>query len=344
MVLYNFYRQTWLLRKLAAMLESAYGRPPYVVSYGGWGRAAVLIDGPRLAALVAEQPDRFPVYSEGEVAARPLEEDPDAVLLPVIGRGLLAATTPLAGADAADGAPPHLATDDWPLMYLPRPGLPGVYLAGLGMVAACALALVLGLGGRRALRGFNGHMFFLGAAFMLLETRSLVSFALLFGSTWLVNSLVFFAILVSVMLAVLVSATLSVRPTIGLYGLLFLALLFAYLLPESALLPINPPPTRYAVASVVAFLPIFLANLVFAGSFRLTGRAADLAFASNLLGAMAGGMLEYTALVFGYRHLLLFALASYALSALLLHLPALFTSLRGASAPHAAARPLPLSD
>ena len=35
---------------------------------------------------------------------------------------------------------------------------------------------------------------------------------------------------------------------------------------------------------------------------------------------------------------------SYALSALLLHLPALFTSLRGASAPHAAARPLPLSD
>ena len=51
-------------------------------------------------------------------------------------------------------------------------------------------------------------MFFLGAAFMLLETRSLVTFALLFGSTWLVNSLVFFAILCSVMLAVFLSLAL----------------------------------------------------------------------------------------------------------------------------------------
>jgi hypothetical protein len=39
-------------------------------------------------------------------------------------------------------------------------------------------------------------------------------------------------------------------------------------------------------------LPIALANLVFAGAIRLTGRAADLALASNLLGATAGGMLE----------------------------------------------------
>ena len=42
---------------------------------------------------------------------------------------------------------------------------------------------------------FNAQMFFMGMAFMLLETRSLVTFALLFGSTWLVNSLVFFAVL-----------------------------------------------------------------------------------------------------------------------------------------------------
>ena len=39
-------------------------------------------------------------------------------------------------------------------------------------------------------------MFFLGAGFMLLETKSVVHMTLLFGSTWLVNSIVFFAILV----------------------------------------------------------------------------------------------------------------------------------------------------
>ena len=30
LVLYNYYRQDWLLRKLAGMLETAFGPPPYV--------------------------------------------------------------------------------------------------------------------------------------------------------------------------------------------------------------------------------------------------------------------------------------------------------------------------
>ena len=40
----------------------------------------------------------------------------------------------------------------------------------------------------------GGRMFFLGAAFMLLETKAIVHLALLFGSTWLVNSAVFFSV------------------------------------------------------------------------------------------------------------------------------------------------------
>src|SRR6516162_5685579 len=47
----------------------------------------------------------------------------------------------------------------------------------------------------------NNRMFFLGAAFMLLETRAVVQMALLFGSTWLVNSAVFFTVLVLILLA-----------------------------------------------------------------------------------------------------------------------------------------------
>ncbi len=45
---------------------------------------------------------------------------------------------------------------------------------------------------------------------------------------------------------------------------------------------------RYVIAAAVAFAPVFFANLVFTYSFRDT-RAADMAFASNLLGAMLGG-------------------------------------------------------
>ena len=44
-------------------------------------------------------------------------------------------------------------------------------------------------------RGPAARMFFLGAGFMLLETKGVVHMALLFGSTWMVNSIVFFAIL-----------------------------------------------------------------------------------------------------------------------------------------------------
>jgi hypothetical protein len=153
---------------------------------------------------------------------------------------------------------------------------------------------------------------------MLLETRSLVTFALLFGSTWLVNSLVFFAILCSVMLAVFLSARFPLRPSPPLYGLLVAALVLAYLIPQDAFLSIQSLPLRYASASLVAFLPVFLANLVFAGSFKGTGPTADVAFASNLIGIMLGGMLEYASLLIGYRHLLLLVIAFYLVSAWLL--------------------------
>src|SRR6201999_1998421 len=45
----------------------------------------------------------------------------------------------------------------------------------------------------------SGRMFFLGAGFMLLETKAVVHMALLFGSTWVVNSVVFFAVLVMIL-------------------------------------------------------------------------------------------------------------------------------------------------
>jgi hypothetical protein len=81
--------------------------------------------------------------------------------------------------------------------------------------------------------------------------------------------------------------------------------------PESLL--IDPPWLRYLLAGVVAFAPVFLANLVFTYSFRDT-KTADMAFASNLLGAMVGGALEYLALITGYRALLLVVAGLYLLA------------------------------
>lgn len=63
-------------------------------------------------------------------------------------------------------------------------------------------------------------------------------------------------------------------------------------------------------------LPVFLTNVVFSNSFRDTARA-DISFASNLLGIMTGGMLEYFSMLIGYHMLLWFVIAFYALATVL---------------------------
>ena len=72
------------------------------------------------------------------------------------------------------------------------------------------------------------------------------------------------------------------------YLLLGLSLALVYVIPPASLL-LDPPLLRYLAASVLAFAPVFFANLVFTSSFRDT-RTADMAFASNVVGAVVGGL------------------------------------------------------
>ncbi len=183
------------------------------------------------------------------------------------------------------------------------------------MVAFYALGGTLLLAPRKTLRRFDWHMFFLGVAFMVLEVKSLTTFSLLFGSTWFVNSLVFFAILSSVLLAVLVNSRLKIRRISIWYLLLFGVFVLNLFLPPEALLLGNPI-ARYLLASVLAFTPVFLANIIFANSFR-DSESADISFASNLLGIMVGGGLEYFSMLFGYHWLLVLVIIFYACALLL---------------------------
>jgi hypothetical protein len=153
-------------------------------------------------------------------------------------------------------------------------------------------------------------LFFMGAAFLLLETSNVVRFALLFGTTWFVNALVFAGILVSVYLAIEVARRIRVRHPAWLYVPLFAAVLLAWAIPPESLLGLDFVP-RFAAAVALGFTPVFIANLVFADRFREVG-ASGIAFGTNLLGAIVGGVLEYGALVIGYRALLIVVAALYA--------------------------------
>jgi spermine/spermidine synthase len=275
-VLYNYYRETWLVQKIGHMLQHTFGGSPLIrLSGTGLASSAVLAAGPAVTELNGGPPPG------------------DAV-------------------DPLDlSAAPGPATDDWPFLYLLAPSLPSHYFVALGLILAWAVILI-GRAARRSgtpLRKFSPHFFVLGVAFLLLETRSIVTFSLLFGSTWLVNALVFFAVLASILLAILVASRFAIRRSWWLYAALLGSIGIAYLLPPASLL-IEPPWLRYVVAGALAFAPVFFANLVFSYSFRDT-RTADTAFASNLFGAMVGGAIEYLALITGYQALLLIVAGLY---------------------------------
>jgi hypothetical protein len=203
-------------------------------------------------------------------------------------------------------------TDDHPFPYLLHREIPTFYLKTLGLVLLAALVLIPLAGGRYRGMGRYADLAFMGGAFLLLETKNVVQFALLFGTTWFVNALVFTGVLLSVYAAVETARAVRLPPPRVLYALLLVALAVAWAVPQDSLLELSPVP-RFFAAVAIAFAPIFVANLVFAQRFRDAAASAT-AFGANLLGAMIGGVLEYLALVTGYRFLLVVVAALYALA------------------------------
>jgi hypothetical protein len=117
---------------------------------------------------------------------------------------------------------------------------------------------------------------------------------------------------VSVLLAVAISRRVSFRRPARLYGVLLGALALAWVVPPEQLLELDVVP-RFLAATTLAFFPIFTANLVFTQRFKDTS-SSTLAFGANLVGAMMGGLLEYAALVTGYRNLLFVVAVAYGLA------------------------------
>src|SRR5579872_4620844 len=203
-------------------------------------------------------------------------------------------------------------TDDRPFPYLPTPSIPGIYLWIIGLVFAASLISVRVVAGPLKAVGRYFDLFWMGAAFLLLESKSVVQFALLFGTTWYVNSLVFGGVLVSVYLAVELARHVRLPRPLILYAALVVTLAVAWIVPNSSLLALPAVP-RFLAATAMAFAPIFLANLVFAQRFADVA-ASTTAFGANLLGAIAGGLLEYISLITGFRFLLIVVAVLYGLA------------------------------
>jgi hypothetical protein len=277
----------WLAARLYQMVATAFDTDPIALTLG-YDVSTLYVVGPGVRERVDDDP-----------ALAALEVDPTLLQAPV---------------------PP--ATDDWPFLYLRERGVPvmpyGVMLALLLAVGGGLVLLTLRGGdpdapapptAPPASAGLDMPMFLLGAAFMLLETKSISQLALLFGSTWVVTALI-----VSAILLLALAANLFVgwwRPArVGpAYALLTTALLADYLLPLGALGG-QSAIVRAALGTLLLALPLLFAGVIFATLFSRAA-APSHAFGSNLLGALAGGLLEYLSMATGFKALGLLALALY---------------------------------
>src|SRR5262249_38315810 len=301
MALYNYFREKWLVDRLANTVTDVFGHEPLAHVHQERAYLAVMLAGPRLAELTAPPPLPRLVLAYGQSQdpnpAQRLPRDPTVIP----------------------------ATHDWPLLFMRAPELPRHYLAALAVVLVISLAavsfvvrgssFVVGPSNVEA-RTTNAarrtthveprtaaHFFFLGAGFMLLETKSIVQFALLWGSTWSSASLAIMSVLIMALVSVFVVSRVDIRRRWPIVAALVALLVLNYLLPIGRVAFASRAADSLFYGALV-FSPVFCAGLLFSSSYkRSSATAAD--FGANLLGAMFGGVCEYFSLLAGYRFLLI---------------------------------------
>ena len=264
---YNFFRQGWIVERVARLEERSFSSAPIVISLPSLERIGTSETlGDRVTFLLG---------GRSSVVAR-LHQEFDGGQSYWVSRKSSAANTfgvrppPVEGATAADWhriAPSRvetananrLPTDEWPFLYLRAATVPALNIRSTVLVGVLAVAILAFASPVRRVRP-NWQMFFLGAGFMLLETKSVVHMALLFGSTWFVNSVVFGAILVMILgsnLFVLLARPTKLKPY---YLLLIAALLVNIVIPMRWFLGL-PGFEKVAASCIVTFLPIFFAGI-----------------------------------------------------------------------------------
>ena len=339
-VIYNYFRQGWLASRLQKGLEDVFGiGNPVVLTLpyrkviepdkATFGDFTIFFAGATdaLRNSFSRQPSYLlridqPPGPDSPNGFQQGDQQPDA------GWQHFGMATVLPTNDSL-----RTATDDWPFLYLRKPMIPTLSLRGMLIMGSLALLFIyLFLPRRQKLveqnaetgnrLPHNAQLFFLGAGFMLVETKAVVTMALLFGSTWIVNSVVFFAVLVMILLAnywTLLFKPMRLWPFyIGLISTLIL----------NAAIPLDfflgmSRSGQVIASSLLVFAPILFAAVIFATAFK-RAEQPDRALGINIAGAMFGGLAEYSSMLLGFQYLLVVAILFYALSAI---------GLRGGSAP-----------
>lgn len=206
-------------------------------------------------------------------------------------------------------------SDDWPFLYIRPNHFPWGYLIVLCGILIFTFAMIpSAFGGKSFRRDFDPALFFMGAAFLLIETSGVTSLSLLFGSTWLVNSAIFFGILTTVLAANLFVIHFKLKNELPWFVCLFISAGILHAVNISELNNFSLM-TRGIAGGLLYGIPIGFAGIIVSIMLsRASSPAASLG--SNLLGAVIGGCLEYSSMVIGLSAIVQIAILLY-LTALL---------------------------
>ncbi len=290
LVIYNYFRERWLVDRLANTAAAAFGEEPRVHVHEARAYLGVLLAGPRLAQLTSEPqvPDRVTAFGQSQAPSPARLHRRDASVEP--------------------------ATDDWPFLYLRDRHLPVHYGIALLVILTVSTLSVWAVDRRlhvhaTAPAGWSWHFFLLGAGFMLLETKSIIQFALLWGSTWVVASLAIASVLTMALAANYVVSRVEIRHPWVVGGVLLALLAANYLVPIGRI-AFESRALESLFYAVLVFSPILCAGLLFGSAIKhSTSLPRD--YGTNLLGAMVGGVGEYLSLMTGFRVLLLLIALCY---------------------------------
>ncbi len=196
-------------------------------------------------------------------------------------------------------SPIDLSTDDWPFLFMPNRKYPLSYFFFLTILLILSYVLIRRYS-QELITEFSFPFFFLGAGFMLLETKAITELGLTFGNTWLVVSITVLAIL---LMSFLANFTVMKKKKLKLpfiYTLILLSTIASQGLSRMDFWQFTAI-SKFVMPLLLTF-PIYFAGLAFSSEFKRTS-SLSVAMSSNLFGAMLGGILEYNTMYLGFRSL-----------------------------------------
>ena len=280
LVLSFYVGRSWVGAKIYGMLKEAFGNEPevYALEQGGYGPDGQIFVIGNTKSLEIPQP------AEGFIKLTHLYRGKQS---------------------------PPLPTDNWPYLYYKDRHVSWEYLSTILILFSVSILILFPSLRTAGIQWPEAVQFFLlGAAFLLLEVRNITNLALVYGSTWLVTSVVICMVLLMILGAnTLVARKLVPRNPRYMWAGLILSIVLSF--SWECFGTLSGSHTLNAVLStfVVSFT-FFFAGIIFAYAFSRTG-TPGVSLGFNILGSVFGGLLEYAGLLTGLDGLSWIALIIY---------------------------------